>query len=81
MRLPGREAGPKGNPVIDSASCRATIRARAVHSTAGLGRLMLERLQIHHTRQRRRPAARLIPLIVMPYDAVRLQHPGKGTGR
>ena len=46
-----------------------------------MGRLMLERLQIHHPRQRRRPAARLIPLIAMQHDAVRLQHPGKETGR
>ena len=46
-----------------------------------LGRLVLERLQIHHARQWRRPAARLIPLVAMQRDGVRFQQAGKETGR
>jgi hypothetical protein len=37
----------------------------------GLGRLVLKRLQIHRPRQRRRPAAGLIPLVAMQHDGIR----------
>ena len=47
----------------------------------GLGRLVLKRLQIHHPRQRRRPAAGLIPLVAMQRDGIRLQPAGKKIGR
>jgi hypothetical protein len=39
----------------------------------GLGRLVLKRLQIHRPRQRRRPAAGLIPLVAMQHDGIRQQ--------
>ena len=46
----------------------------------GLGRLVLKRLQIHRPRQRRRPAAGLIPLVAMQHDGIR-QQAGKKIGQ
>jgi hypothetical protein len=47
----------------------------------GFGRLVLKRLQIHHPRQRSRPAAGLMPLVAMQRNGIRLQPAGKKIGR